>query len=99
MAQGDGQLKTYTNEAAIPSTITRSEYAKYLESDRWKKLRAHCKRLAGDFCQGDDCENLGAEAHHVSYSNLAGDFGAELGDLLWLCRTCHQKAHGLKGAK
>jgi 5-methylcytosine-specific restriction endonuclease McrA len=92
-------MKTYTNTAPVPSAITKAEYQEYLESDRWKKLRARCKVRAHDFCQGEGCENLGTEAHHTTYANRGGDFDAELGDLVWLCRGCHQKAYNLRGTE
>ena len=92
-------MKTYTNDAPLPRILRRAEYAEYLASPRWKRLRAQCKRRAGDWCEGENCENLGSEAHHVSYRHRGGDFDSELADLRWLCRSCHRKAHKTKEAK
>jgi 5-methylcytosine-specific restriction endonuclease McrA len=89
-------MKTYTNTAPVPSAITKAEYAEYLKSDRWKKLRARCRVRAHDFCEAEGCENLGAEAHHKVYTNLNKSFADELNDLVWLCRSCHRKVHNIR---
>ena len=88
-------MKRYTNELLASRHITRAAYAKYLKTKRWRRLRAHCKRRANDWCEYPGCENLGAEAHHTSYANRGGDFDKELADLQWLCRRHHRQVHGL----
>lgn len=65
-------------------------YAQYLESPEWRTLRARvierderCRR----------CFLPGEVVHHLTYERI----GAErLGDLFFLCTSCHEEAHRTK---
>lgn len=69
-----------------------SSYALYLESERWRTLAEACKIMAGNRCQlCPAVENL--QAHHRRYDNLYKP--QEILDLVCLCKSCHQKFHGV----
>lgn len=69
----------------------KTEYQKYLESPRWKQLRAEAiKRDCWGcvFC-GNDIEHV----HHVKYPKVLGE--ETVGDLISVCKICHDKCHGI----
>ncbi len=67
------------------------EYAKYLESDEWKKKR-HARLALGKF----KCAVCGAKSelqvHHLTYARI---FQEDMTDLLPLCRPHHELAEKL----
>lgn len=68
----------------------KMEYARYLQSDRWKELARACKRRAGYRCQlCNSADNL--QAHHRTYDRKGKP--GELNDLTCLCEKCHKKFH------
>lgn len=66
-----------------------TQYTDYLESDKWKSLRASCFKATNNKCVGcgDKCTNL----HHLSYDNLGRERLAV--DVVPLCHKCHRKCH------
>jgi len=73
--------------------LSRKQYREeYLASDEWKTLRQSVIDLK------PDCVLCGAQArdlHHVIYRKDI--YSAQIGDLLPVCRSCHNLAHrGIK---
>lgn len=66
------------------------QYQEYLQSDRWKKLRAKKfkKHRACSICGSK--ESL--DVHHLSYKNL---YDVLPSDLRVMCRKCHCLVHYL----
>ncbi len=60
----------------------------YLRSGWWKLRRKVALLRAACRCQ--HCEKRGRDVHHTSYANLGNEFD---GDLLVLCRSCHEAEH------
>jgi len=70
-------------------------YKEYLQSDKWKKLRAEARKKAKKKCElcGGEPKNV----HHVKYPKcLENDC---LDNLLVVCKKCHNKLHGIKDEK
>lgn len=63
----------------------------YLHSEHWKSLRG--RKLESQ----PGCEHCGSKArdvHHVNYRHV---LNVKLGDLLSLCRPCHEEIHRVEG--
>jgi hypothetical protein len=94
-------MKTGVNSIGIRlRELGYSSYKEYLFSEHWKdfkrrffsehkKMRGMMKRLGKYVCQG--CKTDGRlEVHHWTYKNLGKE---KLGDVLLLCRNCHETVH------
>jgi hypothetical protein len=76
--------------------MTKTEYAEYLNTERWKELRRAALRRDDNTCQ--KCEitrwlaaivyDQDLHVHHTSYIRRGQD--GELNDLESLCRRCHE---------
>jgi hypothetical protein len=69
---------------------TKGEYNAYMKSDRWDKKRR--KRLEIDKYKCQDCfrRDRPLDVHHLTYDRLGYE---DMGDLLSLCRECHNSRH------
>ena len=67
-------------------------YAEYLQSPRWRLLRAIRRRLDGNRCRVCFASER-LEVHHRSYRNRGRGFIGELRDTITLCRRCHSTHH------
>jgi hypothetical protein len=67
-------------------------YAEYRDTEHWKRTRAHIRRRARGWCER--CKvGKRDDVHHLTYERL----GAEQdGDLIGVCRECHEFLHGLQ---
>lgn len=64
-------------------------YREYLASDHWKaKRQEYYQSDMPQHCIG--CGKDRFELHHITYMRLGREL---LGDLMPLCRECHQKVH------
>ena len=70
--------------------MNKQEYAEYLESDRWKALRAKVRRRARGWCERCKVGER-ADVHHTSYGRVGTDW--EIDDLIAVCRECHEFLH------
>jgi hypothetical protein len=76
--------------------MTKTEYAEYLNSPRWKELRTTALNRDNNTCVRCEIPRWLAEivydqdlhVHHKSYANLGLD--GELNDLESLCARCHE---------
>jgi hypothetical protein len=69
------------------STATNPEYARYLQSPRWRMLaRAVRIRAKGkcEICWRRD----GEECAHLTYERV---FNERMTDVLWVCKWCHRE--------
>jgi len=66
--------------------------AKYREQPEWQVRRVQALTRAGYRCQMCSSHDATLDVHHNSYQNY-GDERPE--DLVVLCRSCHQKFHGV----
>ena len=66
-----------------------SEYREYLDSVFWKAKRRKALEKAKFVCElCGSAKNL--QVHHISYEHLGYE---PLGDLLVVCKRCHEKLH------
>lgn len=66
------------------------EYRDYLDSDRWREVRAGALERAGHRCQAPGCASTAdLEVHHLGYEHLGNE---AWGELRVLCRPCHEEA-------
>lgn len=66
--------------------------AKYREQPEWQVRRVQALTRAGYKCQTCSSRDMTLDVHHNSYENY-GDERPQ--DLVVLCRSCHQKFHGV----
>ncbi len=59
---------------------------------RWQKVRRVVLQEAGGMCQG--CGRGATEVHHIVPVREAPELGYEIGNLMPLCRECHDEQHG-----
>lgn len=77
--------RTVIEEKRYPSQ-QNADYARYLQSQRWRTLvRAVRMRAKGkcEIClrsEGDECA-------HLTYERI---FNERMTDLLWVCKRCHR---------
>ena len=70
------------------------DYGEYLKSDYWREIRevkAHHCEYRCEKC-GKQIKLSEANIHHLNYDNLGHE---DLDQLLFLCRPCHEKIHGI----
>ena len=67
--------------------MQNTAYEKYIHSSAWRN-KAN-KRLAFDNHVCQVCGATASDVHHLTYDNFGHE---DLGDLVSLCRKCHQKA-------
>ena len=71
----------------------KRQYAEYLVSEHWKKLRAAKIAESGRICFY--CKSTyHIQVHHMRYRSSWED--AELEDLVVVCEDCHRKIHAGK---
>lgn len=77
----------YEQRNAILRKLGYESYEAYLQSPKWRKLRARVLKQAKGKCRV--CGDKATDVHHSSYSEhvLAGK---TITPLVALCRTCHE---------
>src|SRR5690554_6445667 len=66
--------------------IGYGSYKRYLESSHWKTTLAANKRSECECCG----KSTNLHLHHASYKNLGAE---QPGDLVTVCRQCHDAIH------
>jgi hypothetical protein len=79
----------------MESIMTKTEYAEYLSTDRWKQLRMeqladwpYCSKCGMPRWLAIIAYDQDLHVHHLSYRNLGKE--NEYDDLTPLCRRCHE---------
>jgi hypothetical protein len=87
-----------TIQAAINEALTKAQiivkldYPAYLKSKEWKAKADALKKATGGLCQ--QCGEGGRlHVHHLTYENIGDE---KPGDLIVLCKKCHNNKHNLK---
>jgi hypothetical protein len=71
------------------------DYIKYLQSQRWKDLRALALHRAGGRCQSPGCGcDVALHVHHLKYTFMFQN--EPVTDLMVLCKPCHYVVHNKK---
>lgn len=79
----------FTARAPEPRSKRKREYARYLRSSHWRRLRVRV--LKRDRWRCRDCNSRRhLSVHHLTYERLGCE---QLSDLITLCRTCHHERH------
>jgi 5-methylcytosine-specific restriction endonuclease McrA len=74
-----------------PRKMPREDYAKYRKSYHWKIVRDRVLARCNGICEG--CHGrTAANVHHLTYERLGNE---DMGDLLALCRQCHESFHNM----
>lgn len=71
------------------------EYKAYLLSIEWKTIRQRLFTERGKQCERCSSNRI-LQIHHLTYERI---FKEEMSDLLILCRSCHEKEHGIGKVK
>lgn len=91
-ATGPTWVRVFEAARSQPFEVRRDLYRDYVASAAWANRRREEIAKAGRQCA--ECgggETIPLQVHHLSYKRL----GAELpGDLVVLCRLCHECRHG-----
>jgi len=67
-------------------------HSEYLKTEKWQKKRKLVMERENNLCQG--CREAPAEhVHHLSYAHWRDEL---LFELVALCKSCHERAHGRK---
>lgn len=74
-------------------TTRQLEYLDYLKSEHWARLRDEVLRRDGYKCTRCPARHR-LQAHHKIYRPKWEDSVAD--DLITLCRSCHEREHGLQ---
>ncbi len=73
------------------SLTQEQQYAEYIASPAWRRLRQAALEAAGSQCQQCGVSKWSAtlEVHHLTYERFKHE---RLSDLVVLCESCHKKA-------
>ena len=74
-------------ETAQSTAQRQHEYARYLESQRWRTLARAVRMRAKGKCEICLRAN-GEECAHLTYERI---FNERITDLLWVCKKCHRE--------
>lgn len=76
--------------------MNRAEYRDYLRSEEWQQRRLKVLEAAGFRCQtcNAPAQKMMLDVHHRTYERVGKE---ESGDLVALCRKCHQVIHRAVG--
>ena len=72
----------------IAPTVPRVNYDRYINSPKWRRIRAIIIARDSGLCMG--CGSAGNHVHHIHYRTLGDETGAEL---VLLCKPCHDGEH------
>jgi 5-methylcytosine-specific restriction endonuclease McrA len=74
-----------------PQRVVVARYEQYLSSPRWARRKAAYFKTRAPKCKA--CKSWEqVDLHHLTYANLGHERD---GDLMALCRTCHEAVHEL----
>ena len=81
------------NQYAYNRKLAVFNYAKYLQSKRWKAVSKQVMDKYGYKCV--DCGSvIKLNVHHLTYKHI-GKEEDHLDDLTLLCNKCHKQVHGI----
>ena len=87
----NGLYQNYLDAKLKLISACRKMGSKYYQTQVWKKRRGYVFKMRGNVCElcgsKDD-----VQVHHLTYKNKGCE---NLEDMLVLCRSCHEKAHGI----
>lgn len=85
----DSQEQDNLPSKPLPKSKTYVPYAEYLQSPEWKEKQQKARQFANHRCQVcNSSEDL--NVHHRTYDRLGHE---HMGDLIVLCRNCHEIFH------
>lgn len=74
-------------------SLTQKPYKEFLKSKYWKNVRSIILKRDSYLCQNcKSSKNL--HVHHLTYDNHFREH-EKLNDLVTLCKSCHEKEHGI----
>lgn len=79
-------MNQYERRNEVLKAMGYSCYKHYLRSDLWKRIRSQVLERDGGVCKM--CQNKAYTAHHIAYSE-AVLAGADLRQLIAICKSCH----------
>jgi hypothetical protein len=71
----------------------QAEYRAYLASPQWAQKRVEVLGRANSLCE--ICTQVASQVHHLHYHNIGNE---QAGDLMAVCRECHELIHAQAGA-
>jgi 5-methylcytosine-specific restriction endonuclease McrA len=90
--QSEEQRLRRLAQQARTAQLRKMPFAEYRKQPEWQVRRVQALTRARFRCQMGSSHDAPLDVHHNSYDNY-GDERPE--DLVVLCRSCHQKVHGI----
>lgn len=84
--------------AASLMVLGMRNYAEYLASPLWARIRRRVYRRAEGLCETKGCSSKATAIHHWSYA-LKVMNGSTLKSLQAVCEACHLRHHGIGNRK
>ena len=71
-----------------------NDYGEYLQTDHWREIREVVGYINHYHCEvcGKAIRMNEASVHHLNYKRLGCE---NMDDVVFLCKDCHEKVHGL----
>jgi 5-methylcytosine-specific restriction endonuclease McrA len=79
-------------QQARTSQLRKMSFAEYRVQPEWQQRRRQALTRAKYRCQMGASHDGPFDVHHTTYQNYGGE---RLEDLVVLCRSCHEKLHGV----
>ncbi len=90
--QAGGSCQEYGGDVREVDRLRALPYKEFLETDYWRSVRLAMFHRHGRSCGLCGVKKGRVDIHHRTYKHH-GEELRNLGDLIILCRTCHESAH------
>lgn len=78
---------------SIDQILSRSGYAKKLDTAEWRNFSERIRKESGNFCQCCKRANLSTQVHHIFYDSERQPWEYQRDEVVLLCAGCHKAIH------
>lgn len=90
----ESKQKLQRRVAKAKTRIVKMHYDEFLQDSRWKAFRQFVFSVRG--CKCERCESTkNLQVHHIKYKEGLLPWEYTCNDVMVLCRSCHEKIHGI----